>query len=114
MRTSSLVTELARTGALAEFEQECVLITRDGEERCIGGTLSPIRDHDARVTGAVIVFGGAKLGPDADLSLGRSGDVCVLPSGGGGISLDKTSYSSARAELNPMIAATPSVVSATA
>jgi PAS domain S-box-containing protein len=44
-------------GALASFD-ESFLVARDGSERALGGSASPIRDHNGHVTGAVVVFGG--------------------------------------------------------
>ena len=49
-------------GALAGFEKPC-LVARDGSERAIGGSVSPIRDHNGMVTGAVMVFGEATEAP---------------------------------------------------
>ena len=47
-------------GDLAGLNEFCVVISRDGAKRAIGGSVAPIRDHNGSVTGAVIVFGEAK------------------------------------------------------
>lgn len=61
-RCSLVVATVCRDGALAELENGSVLITRKGEERRVGGSISPTRDHNGQITGAVIVFGGAVFG----------------------------------------------------
>jgi PAS domain S-box-containing protein len=53
------------SSALTGFDDSS-LISRDGSERAIGGSASPIRDHNGMVTGAVIVFGGATAAPVPD------------------------------------------------
>jgi PAS domain S-box-containing protein len=50
-------------GDLAGLNDSCVLISRDGAKRAIGGSVAPIRDHNHSITGAVIVFGEAKDRP---------------------------------------------------
>jgi two-component system response regulator AtoC len=57
-RASASINDAIRTGTLAELHSGSVVVTREGEERSVGGTISPIRDHDGQITGAVIVFGG--------------------------------------------------------
>jgi PAS domain S-box-containing protein len=64
-RTSSFVQRAIRNDALEEFEEGCLLISRAGEARPIGGSISPIRDHSGQITGATIVFGGVKEDRDA-------------------------------------------------
>ncbi len=44
-------------GTLAELPSGALLVAQGGEKRAITGSISPIRDHQARVAGAVIVFG---------------------------------------------------------
>jgi PAS domain S-box-containing protein len=60
LRTSSVIERARRSGALAEFDPGSVLVTRQGEERRIGGSASPVRGHNGEITGAVLVFGSAK------------------------------------------------------
>jgi two-component system, NtrC family, response regulator AtoC len=59
-RASTYVLQTVRQGELAEFAGGTVLVTREGDLRAIGGTVSPIRDPEGRITGATIVFGGTK------------------------------------------------------
>jgi PAS domain S-box-containing protein len=46
-------------GTLGTLDESCSVLSRDGTERSIGGSVAPIRDHAGVVTGAVIVFGEA-------------------------------------------------------
>jgi transcriptional regulator with PAS, ATPase and Fis domain len=59
-RTSAYVGRAIRTAALIEFEEGCVLVCHGGDQHPIGGSVSPIRDHSGQITGATIVFGGAR------------------------------------------------------
>ncbi len=59
-RASASVNRATRTGTLAEIQAGSAVVTREGAERRIGGTISPIRDHKGEITGAVIVFGGTR------------------------------------------------------
>jgi PAS domain S-box-containing protein len=61
-RISAPVTDAIRTGALTELPGGSVAVTREGEERPIGGTISPVRDHNGQITGAVVVFGSNREG----------------------------------------------------
>jgi transcriptional regulator with PAS, ATPase and Fis domain len=72
-RTSSFVQRAIRNDALEEFEEGCLLISRGGEARPMGGSISPIRDHSGQITGAAIVFGGAKEERDAAAPLPIAG-----------------------------------------
>jgi PAS domain S-box-containing protein len=67
IRASVAVLEAVRTGNLVELPPSAVVVTRGGELHSIGGTVSPVRDHQGKTTGAAIVFGSAKKedGPDA-------------------------------------------------
>jgi PAS domain S-box-containing protein len=60
LRTSALVADVCRTGALTELDNGSVLITREGKEQRVGGTISPVRDHNGQIIDAVIVFGAAE------------------------------------------------------
>jgi PAS domain S-box-containing protein len=82
LRSSALVTSVCQTGALAEFDSGSVLVTREGEGRRIGGSVSPIRDHNGQVTGAVIIFGGAKKERAA-----AAAPTAVQPMGAGGFEM---------------------------
>jgi two-component system response regulator AtoC len=59
-RMSAPVTHAIRTGVLTELPGGSVVVTRDGEERPVGGTISPVRDHNGQITGAVVVFGSTR------------------------------------------------------
>jgi len=59
-RMSAPVTHAIRTGALTELPGGSVAVTRKGEERPVGGTVSAIRDHNGQITGAVVVFGSTR------------------------------------------------------
>jgi PAS domain S-box-containing protein len=72
-RTSSFVQRAIRNEALEEIEEGCLLISRGGEARPIGGSISPIRDHSGQITGATIVFGGVKEERDSVAPLPRAG-----------------------------------------
>ncbi len=60
IRASGAVLEAIKTGNLVELPPGAVLVTRSGELHAIGGTVSPVRDHEGKTTGAAIVFGTAK------------------------------------------------------
>src|SRR5262245_44800563 len=70
-RTSSFVQRAIRNEALEEFEEGCLLVSRGGEARPIGGSISPIRDHSGQITGVTIVFGSAR--EDRDAAAPRAG-----------------------------------------
>ncbi|MDP8979125.1 MAG: sigma 54-interacting transcriptional regulator [Acidobacteriota bacterium] len=59
-RIGDSVSQAIRTGALVELPGGIVLVTRQGAERPVQGTVSPIRDHNGEVNGAAIVFGAAR------------------------------------------------------
>jgi len=50
-------------GSIAELPAGVLLVSQQGENRPITGSISPIRDHQGQVAGAVIVFG--RIGVDA-------------------------------------------------
>ena len=45
-----------RDGMLIELDDDLVLVSKDGSQRPIGGSIAPIRDHTGAVTGAVILL----------------------------------------------------------
>jgi PAS domain S-box-containing protein len=47
-------------GVIAELESGILLISREGPEHRIAGTAAPIRDHNGKPAGAVLVFGSPK------------------------------------------------------
>src|SRR5205823_10978528 len=49
-----------QTGTLTELPNGSAAVTREGVERPIGGTISPVRDHNGKITGAVVVFGSTR------------------------------------------------------
>src|SRR6266571_469383 len=51
-RASASVAHTLRTGALVEFASGSVLVTRGGDLHRIGGTVSPVRDHNGQIIGA--------------------------------------------------------------
>jgi PAS domain S-box-containing protein len=59
-------------GDLAGLNDSCVLISRDGAKRAIGGSVAPIRDHNHSITGAVIVSGKRKIAPPWEPLLRRA------------------------------------------
>ncbi len=48
--------EALSTGATAGLADGAVLVARDGGERPVAGSAAPVRDHDGRLLGAVLVF----------------------------------------------------------
>jgi PAS domain S-box-containing protein len=50
-------------GSLAELPAGALLAAQNDEKRAVTGSISPIRDHQGEIAGAVIVFG--RLGADA-------------------------------------------------
>jgi PAS domain S-box-containing protein len=45
-----------QTGASVEMENQVLLVARDGSRYAITASAAPIRDHDGRIIGAVLVF----------------------------------------------------------
>jgi diguanylate cyclase (GGDEF)-like protein/PAS domain S-box-containing protein len=52
----NLATRTVTTGKVLHLPENCMLVTRDGREIPIGDYVAPIRDHDGKITGAVLVF----------------------------------------------------------
>jgi PAS domain S-box-containing protein len=47
-------------GTLARLADTTVLVTRDGQERQIAGSIAPTRDHNGAITGAIFILRDAK------------------------------------------------------
>lgn len=54
---SHYVIQAMREGSLAELPERVALISRNGPDRSISGSVSPLRDEKGRTNGAVIAFG---------------------------------------------------------
>lgn len=55
-------------GTIGELPGDTVLVSRTGDRHPISGNVAPIRDHNANITGAVLVFGrpaGQETRPDS-------------------------------------------------
>jgi PAS domain S-box-containing protein len=63
-----------REGVMVELDRNTLLIARDGTERPVADAAAPIRDHDRRIVGAVLVFRDQtrERGTLARLALGAS------------------------------------------
>src|SRR5262245_31729852 len=59
-RISTYAERAVRKDALQEFAEGCDLVARDGSVQAIAGSVSPVRDHDDKLSGATIVFGCRK------------------------------------------------------
>jgi two-component system, NtrC family, response regulator AtoC len=59
-RMSAPITLAILTGVLTELPSGSLVVTREGEERLVGGTVSAVRDHNGQITGAVVVFGSTR------------------------------------------------------
>jgi two-component system, NtrC family, response regulator AtoC len=68
-RASASIARAIRTDALVEFPSGSVLVNQQGELHRIGGTVSPIRDHNGRNTGATVIFGPEKGPPEEEPAL---------------------------------------------
>ena len=61
-----LLKEIPGSGNAPESSDSCVVLSKDGSERLVGGSAAPIRDHLDRVSGAVVAFGIQRFGdPEA-------------------------------------------------
>ena len=61
-----LLKEIPGSGNAPESLDSCVVLSKDGSERAVGGSAAPIRDHLDRVSGAVVAFGIQRFGdPEA-------------------------------------------------
>ncbi|MHC5858803.1 ATP-binding response regulator [Nostoc sp.] len=52
----NLATDVMEAGEIFNLPENCTLITKDGREIAIGDNVSPIRDQDGNITGAVLIF----------------------------------------------------------
>ncbi len=52
-------------GGIEEFGNGAILQRKDGSRRSVEGSIAPIRDHEDRVAGAVVVFGDASSAAEA-------------------------------------------------
>ncbi|MEH1790147.1 diguanylate cyclase domain-containing protein [Nostoc sp.] len=52
----NLATDVMEAGEIFNLPENCTLITKDGKEIAIGDNVSPIRDRDGNITGAVLIF----------------------------------------------------------
>ncbi|MEH1919982.1 GGDEF domain-containing response regulator [Nostoc sp.] len=52
----NLATDVMEAGEIFNLPENCTLITKDGREIAIGDNVSPIRDRDGNITGAVLIF----------------------------------------------------------
>ncbi|QLE40709.1 diguanylate cyclase [Nostoc sp. C052] len=52
----NLATDVMEAGEIFNLPENCTLITKDGREIAIGDNISPIRDRDGNITGAVLIF----------------------------------------------------------
>ncbi|MEH1781314.1 MAG: diguanylate cyclase [Nostoc sp.] len=53
---ANLATDVMEAGEIFNLPENCTLITKDGKEIAIGDNVSPIRDRDGNITGAVLIF----------------------------------------------------------
>ncbi len=54
------LTRALRDGGLVELPEDTLVVAADGTERPVGGTAAPVRAHNGKVAGAVLVFGGLR------------------------------------------------------
>ncbi|AUT03254.1 REC domain-containing diguanylate cyclase [Nostoc sp. CENA543] len=52
----NLAKQAVQVGEVVNLPENCILISKEGKEIPIGDNIAPIRDHNGRVTGAVLVF----------------------------------------------------------
>ncbi|MEH1823233.1 MAG: diguanylate cyclase [Nostoc sp.] len=55
-RIENLTRDVMEAGEIFNLPENCTLITKDGREIAIGDNVSPIRDRDGNITGAVLIF----------------------------------------------------------